>query len=153
MERNEINDVAPTSLSHIIGQKSVVAQVAVALEAAFADNKKFDSALMVGPPGVGKSALAHVIADEMAAQLLEVLGQSIDSPADLNSLLLTSTSMRRTNWTRPIRRASIWRWIRVASRSRAAEVDEARRVFPWPISRSCSPQPTNMPSSSRSGTA
>ena len=89
MERNEINDVAPTSLSHIIGQKSVVAQVAVALEAAFADNKKFDSALMVGPPGVGKSALAHVVAEEMAAQLHEVLGQSIDSPADLNSLLLT----------------------------------------------------------------
>ena len=90
MDRNEINDMAPTSLSHIIGQKSVVAQVAVALEAAFADNKKFDSALMVGPPGVGKSALAHVIAEEMAAQLHEVLGQSIDSPADLNSLLLTA---------------------------------------------------------------
>ena len=68
MESNEINDVAPTSLGHIIGQKSVVAQVAVAVEAAFADGKKFDSALLIGPPGTGKSAVARVIADEMAAQ-------------------------------------------------------------------------------------
>jgi len=90
MERNEINDVAPTSLNHIIGQRSVVAQVAVALEAAFADGKTFDSALLIGPPGTGKSALARVIADEMAAPLHEVLGQSVASPADLNSLLLTA---------------------------------------------------------------
>ena len=90
MESNEINDVAPTSLGHIIGQKSVVAQVAVAVEAAFADGKKFDSALLIGPPGTGKSAVARVIADEMAAQLHEVLGQSVASPADLNGLLLTA---------------------------------------------------------------
>ena len=90
MEGNEINDVAPTSLGHIIGQKSVVAQVAVAVEAAFADGKKFDSALLIGPPGTGKSAVARVIADEMAAHLHEVLGQSVASPADLNGLLLTA---------------------------------------------------------------
>src|ERR1022692_4540836 len=87
MDRStDINDVRPSSLKHIIGQKSVVAQVAVALEAAFADGKKFDSALLIGPPGVGKSAMARVIADEMAAQLHEVLGQSVASPADLNGL-------------------------------------------------------------------
>ena len=90
MESNESNDVAPTALSHIIGQKSAVAQVAVALEAAFADGKKFDSALLIEPPGVGKSAMVRVIADEMAAQLHEVLGQSVASPADLNGLLLTA---------------------------------------------------------------
>jgi Holliday junction DNA helicase RuvB len=87
---SEINEVAPTSLKHIIGQRSVVAQVAVALEAAFADGKKFDSALLVGGPGLGKSQLAQVIAAEMAAELHEVLGQSIASPADLNSLLLAA---------------------------------------------------------------
>src|ERR1700722_8316069 len=70
-EHQEINDVAPSSLKHIIGQQSVVAQVEVALEAAFADDKKFDSALLVGPPGVGKSALASVIAQEMATTFHE----------------------------------------------------------------------------------
>jgi Holliday junction DNA helicase RuvB len=90
MDHHEINDVAPSSLSHLIGQKNVMDQVAVALEAAFADGKKFDSALLVGPPGLGKSALAHVIAQEMASELHEVLGQSIVGPGDLNALLLAA---------------------------------------------------------------
>jgi Holliday junction DNA helicase RuvB len=87
---NEINDVAPTSLKHMIGQRGVMAQVAVALDAAFADNKKFDSSLLVGPPGCGKSQTARIIAAEMAADLHEVLGQSIGCAADLNALLLSA---------------------------------------------------------------
>jgi Holliday junction DNA helicase RuvB len=86
--RPELNDVAPSSLSHIIGQSGVVTQVTVALDAAFADNRKMDHSLLLGPPGVGKSALAKVIACEMATDFQEVLGQSIASPADLNALLL-----------------------------------------------------------------
>lgn len=88
MPNHEINDVAPTSLAHIVGQRGVVEQVRVAIEAAFADHKKFDHTLLVGGPGLGKSQLARVIAHEMAADFTEVLGQSIASPADLNALLL-----------------------------------------------------------------
>jgi Holliday junction DNA helicase RuvB len=84
----EMNDIAPSSLKHLIGQRGVIDQVSVALDAAFADDKKMDSALLVGPPGVGKSALARVIAAEMATELHEVLGQSISDTADLNALLL-----------------------------------------------------------------
>jgi Holliday junction DNA helicase RuvB len=86
----EVNDVAPSSLRHLIGQNSVTAQVAVALEAAWADQKRFDHALLVGPSGCGKSATANVIAKEMAADLHEVLGQSIKSAADMNALLLSA---------------------------------------------------------------
>jgi len=85
---NDISDVAPSSLRHIVGQPSVRAQVAIALEAAFADHRKFDSALLVGPPGLGKSALARVVAQEMATDFQEVIGQSIKTSADLNALLL-----------------------------------------------------------------
>src|SRR5580658_3908348 len=86
----EMNDIAPSSLSHLIGQRGVVDQVTVALDAAFADGKKMDSALLVGPPGVGKSALARVIAQEMATELHEVIGQSIKNISDLNALLLAA---------------------------------------------------------------
>jgi Holliday junction DNA helicase RuvB len=86
----EMNDIAPSSLSHLIGQKGVVDQVTVALDAAFADGKKMDAALLVGPPGVGQSALARVIAAEMATELHEVLGQSITDSGELNALLLSA---------------------------------------------------------------
>src|SRR5271170_5909449 len=87
---NEINDIQPSSLSHIVGQKSVVAQVSVALEAAFADAKKLDDALLVGPPGLGKTQMAKVLAAELATGFHEVLGQSIQSAADLNAVLLAA---------------------------------------------------------------
>jgi Holliday junction DNA helicase RuvB len=89
-EHQEINDVTPTSLSHIVGQQSVVEQVKVAVEASFADGKKFDHALLVGGPGLGKTQLASVIASEMAVEFNEALGQSIRNPGDLNALLLAA---------------------------------------------------------------
>ena len=68
----------------------MVEQVRVAVEAAFADGKKFDHALLVGPPGLGKTQLASVIACEMATELHEVLGQSVRAAADLNAILLAA---------------------------------------------------------------
>ena len=89
-QSKEINDVAPTSLNHIVGQRSVVEQVRVAIDASFEDGRKMDSSLLVGPPGCGKSALARVVAAEMATEFHEVLGQSITSASDLNALLLAA---------------------------------------------------------------
>lgn len=86
----EINDVCPTSISHLIGQSSVVAQVGVALDAAHMDARKFEHSLLVGPPGLGKSALANVLAHEMATDFQEVLGQAIKNPSDLHALLLAA---------------------------------------------------------------
>ena len=86
----ELNDIKPTSLSHIIGQRSCVDQLKVAIDCAFETGQKMDSCLMVGGPGLGKSALARVISNEMATDFHEVIGQSITSPADLNAFLLTA---------------------------------------------------------------
>jgi len=90
VSRTELNDASPLHLADMIGQSSVMAQVAVAIDAAHADHKKFDHALLVGAPGLGKSQTARLIAVEMGTELHEVLGQSISGPADLNALLLAA---------------------------------------------------------------
>lgn len=86
----QVNDAAPSSLSHLVGQQAVIAQVRTAIDAAFEDNSRFDDALLVGPPGTGKSQLASVIAQEMATDFVEVLGQSLTGIGDLNALLLAA---------------------------------------------------------------
>lgn len=88
----EINDVAPSSIRHLIGQTGVIDQVTVALDAAQMDTTKFPHGLLVGPPGLGKSALAQVVAQEMATDFHETLGQSLKHSSDLNALLLNAKS-------------------------------------------------------------
>jgi Holliday junction DNA helicase RuvB len=84
----DLNDAAPSSLAHIIGQRAVVNQLQVALDASFQDHKRLDDALLVGPPGLGKSQIASVLGHELAVTTHEALGQSIKCAADLNALLL-----------------------------------------------------------------
>ncbi len=86
----DIHDAAPSSLSHIVGQRSVVDQLRVALDASFEDQKRLDDCLLVGPPGLGKTQIASVVARELATKCHEALGQSITCPADLNALLLAA---------------------------------------------------------------
>src|SRR5689334_2740956 len=89
---HDINDVKPTSINHIVGQRSVVEQVKVALDAAQQDGRKFDHALLVGGPGLGKTQITQVIGQyEMGTDYFEILGQSIKNVADLNALLLGAT--------------------------------------------------------------
>lgn len=84
----EVNEVKPSTLDGLVGQRSVVEQVRVALDAARADARPFDHAVLVGPAGCGKTTVAHCVSREMGATLHEVLGQTLETPADLNYLLL-----------------------------------------------------------------
>ncbi len=86
----DLNDAAPTSLSHIVGQRGVVDQLRVALDASFEDHRRLDDCLLVGPPGLGKSQIASVLGMELAVKTHEALGQSIKNASDLNALLLAA---------------------------------------------------------------
>src|SRR4051812_22268635 len=88
---HDINDVKPSSISHVIGQRAVVEQIKVALDAAQQDGRKFDHAMCMGGPGLGKTQIAHVIGVEMGTDCLEYLGQSITNVGDLNAVLLSAT--------------------------------------------------------------
>ncbi len=87
---SEVNDLTPSSLNHIIGQSHVVEQIRIALDASQQDGNPFPSAMLVGPPGTGKSQTANIIAKEMASEFHEVLGQSLRNAGDLNALLLSA---------------------------------------------------------------
>ena len=87
----DINEARPSSIQHLIGQQSVKEQVLVALDSAQQDNKKFDHSLLVGPPGMGKTAAAQIISAEMGTDFLEILGQSLKGISDLNALFLQAT--------------------------------------------------------------
>lgn len=87
----DINEARPSSVTHLIGQPGVNESIIVALDSAQQDNRKFDHALLVGPPGMGKTAAAQIIAAEMGTDFIEVLGQSLKGIADLNAMLLQAT--------------------------------------------------------------
>ena len=85
---HEINDAQPGVLEQFIGQKQVVARIKVALEAAWNDGVRLPHMLLTGPPGLGKSQLASILANEMGSELYEQLGQNIFSPSDLHGFLV-----------------------------------------------------------------
>src|SRR5881398_3016644 len=85
----DLHAASPSVLDKVIGQRAVVEQIRVGLEAAWADGRKFDHALLVGPPGLGKSLLANVIGRELGSDVHEVLA-SVAGRSDNNSSLVAA---------------------------------------------------------------
>lgn len=90
-ETNDLRDVQPSSFSHVTGQRHVTQALQIAVDASFQERKRLDELLLCGPPGLGKSALVSVLANELAVPFTEVLAQSITNTAELNSVLLSAT--------------------------------------------------------------
>ena len=79
--------IRPDSLAAFIGQPEVRETLGIAIEAAKRRGEPIDHILFSGPPGLGKTTLAHIIAREMGAAIRTTTGPVLEKPGDLAALL------------------------------------------------------------------
>jgi len=77
----------PRSLAELIGQKAVVEKISISLEAARRRGEPLEHVLLHGPPGLGKTTLAHIIAREMGVSVQSTSGPALERPGDLMGIL------------------------------------------------------------------
>ena len=80
-------DLRPKSFDDYIGQKAVVDTIVIAVTAAKKRGDPLDHSLFHGPPGLGKTTIAHIIAKELGSQLIHTSGPALDRPGDVVGLL------------------------------------------------------------------
>ncbi|HVN41878.1 MAG TPA: Holliday junction branch migration DNA helicase RuvB [Steroidobacteraceae bacterium] len=79
--------VRPKTLAEYVGQPSVKAQMEIFIQAARNRGDALDHVLIFGPPGLGKTTLAHVIANELGVGFKQTSGPVLERPGDLAALL------------------------------------------------------------------
>jgi len=77
----------PKSLDEYVGQEKICGQLQIFIEAARKRKEALDHVLLYGPPGLGKTTLAHIIAREMGVSLRHTSGPVLERPGDLAALL------------------------------------------------------------------
>ena len=81
------NSLRPTTLDEYIGQTKVKDALSVYIQAAKTRKESLDHVLLYGPPGLGKTTLSHIIANELGSQFKVTSGPAIEHAADLAAIL------------------------------------------------------------------
>ena len=77
----------PSRLADFVNQEQVTGQLEIFIEAARRRNEPLDHVLLAGPPGLGKTSLAHIVAAELEAPLVQTAGPALERKADIAAFL------------------------------------------------------------------
>jgi Holliday junction DNA helicase RuvB len=86
-EDNTLFNLRPRKLSEYVGQDKIVETLSIAIEAALGRSEPLDHVLFNGPPGLGKTTLAHIIANEMGSKIITSSGPALEKGGDLMGIL------------------------------------------------------------------
>jgi len=90
-EKSFENSLRPYGLNDFIGQKRITKNLNVFISAAMKRGESLDHTLLTGPPGLGKTTLAYIIAHEMDVKLKVTSGPVLEKPGDLAGILTNLT--------------------------------------------------------------
>lgn len=86
-EKEFVWNLRPRTLGEYIGQKAVAENLSIAIAAATKRDEPLEHVLFHGPPGLGKTTLAHIIATEMQTKITHTSGPALEKPVDIVGIL------------------------------------------------------------------